>query len=190
MQCPECGCTHIRKNGKKQGKHSSHLCCWWSPVHQGRRTTERLLRYGSARSVVTHGGSVYPGFIPDGDQIVSKTYMTRVEGENTRQRHSANSTASQDTVVFQIRRTTETLNQIVTTLSEVLGFSGCSIIYTAIDRHQKGDAVSVTAIFKLPFSRFGVGYLAPTSSPSEGSFFLLLPILQAFSIRSYKTLVS
>ena len=23
MQCPECSCTHIRKNGKKQGKHSS-----------------------------------------------------------------------------------------------------------------------------------------------------------------------
>jgi insertion element IS1 protein InsB len=33
------------------------------------------------------GWSVYPGFIPDGDQIVSKTYMTRVEGENTRLRH-------------------------------------------------------------------------------------------------------
>jgi IS1 family transposase len=33
------------------------------------------------------GWSVYPGFIPEGDQIVSKTYMTRVEGENTRLRH-------------------------------------------------------------------------------------------------------
>ena len=33
------------------------------------------------------GWSVYPGFIPAGDQIVSKTYMTRVEGENTRLRH-------------------------------------------------------------------------------------------------------
>ena len=38
---------------------------------------------------------MYPQFIPDGDQIVSKTYpkglasrrMTRVEGENTRLRH-------------------------------------------------------------------------------------------------------
>ena len=30
---------------------------------------------------------VYPGFIPNGDQIVCKTYMTRVEGENTRLRH-------------------------------------------------------------------------------------------------------
>jgi IS1 family transposase len=31
--------------------------------------------------VVTDGLSVDPGFIPDGDQIVSKTYMTRVEGK-------------------------------------------------------------------------------------------------------------
>jgi insertion element IS1 protein InsB len=37
---------------------------------------------------VRDGNPVYRGFIPDGDQIVSKTYMTRVEGENTRLRHS------------------------------------------------------------------------------------------------------
>ncbi|MEP0919967.1 IS1 family transposase [Leptolyngbya sp. DQ-M1] len=36
---------------------------------------------------VTDGWKVYPGFIPDGDQIVCKTYMTRVESENTRLRH-------------------------------------------------------------------------------------------------------
>ncbi len=36
---------------------------------------------------VTDGWRVYPSFIPEGDQIVSKTYMTRVEGENTRLRH-------------------------------------------------------------------------------------------------------
>ncbi len=36
---------------------------------------------------VTDGWKVYPGFIPEGDQIVCKTYMTRVEGENTRLRH-------------------------------------------------------------------------------------------------------
>ena len=35
----------------------------------------------------TDGWLVYPCFIPDGDQIVSKTYMTRVEGENARLRH-------------------------------------------------------------------------------------------------------
>lgn len=36
---------------------------------------------------VTDGWLVYPGLIPEGDQIVSKTYMTRVEGANTRLRH-------------------------------------------------------------------------------------------------------
>ena len=36
---------------------------------------------------VSDGNPVYPTFIPVGDQIVSKTYMTRVEGENTRLRH-------------------------------------------------------------------------------------------------------
>jgi IS1 family transposase len=36
---------------------------------------------------VRDGNPVYPGFIPSGDQIVSKTYMIRAEGENTRLRH-------------------------------------------------------------------------------------------------------
>ena len=36
---------------------------------------------------VTDGWKVYPMFIESGDQIVSKIYMTRVEGENTRLRH-------------------------------------------------------------------------------------------------------
>lgn len=36
---------------------------------------------------ITDGWKVYPSFIDSGDQIASKTYMTRVEGENTRLRH-------------------------------------------------------------------------------------------------------
>ncbi len=36
---------------------------------------------------VTDGWSVYPMFIEEQDHIVNKTYMTRVEGENTRLRH-------------------------------------------------------------------------------------------------------
>ena len=36
---------------------------------------------------ITDGWKVYPQYIPDGDQIICKTYMTRVEGENTRLRH-------------------------------------------------------------------------------------------------------
>jgi len=46
-----------------------------------------LVRLWDCYFYVTDGWSVYPGFIPDGDQIISKTYMTRVEGENTRLRH-------------------------------------------------------------------------------------------------------
>ena len=36
---------------------------------------------------ITDGYKVYPNFIPDGDQIISKIYMTRVEGEISRLRH-------------------------------------------------------------------------------------------------------
>ncbi len=36
---------------------------------------------------VTDGYVVYPCFINDCDHLVLKTYMTRVEGENTRLRH-------------------------------------------------------------------------------------------------------
>ncbi len=36
---------------------------------------------------VSDGNRVYLLFIPAQDHIVSKTYMTRVEGENTRLRH-------------------------------------------------------------------------------------------------------
>jgi len=36
---------------------------------------------------VTDGYPVYPCFISNEDHIVSKTYMTRVEGENSRLRH-------------------------------------------------------------------------------------------------------
>ena len=36
---------------------------------------------------VTDGWKAYQSFIANEDQIISKTYMTRVEGENTRLRH-------------------------------------------------------------------------------------------------------
>jgi IS1 family transposase len=36
---------------------------------------------------VIDGYPVYPCFIDPGDHLVSKTYMTRVEGENSRFRH-------------------------------------------------------------------------------------------------------
>lgn len=36
---------------------------------------------------MTDSWKVYPTFMPDQDQIVSRTYMTRGENENTRLRH-------------------------------------------------------------------------------------------------------
>ena len=36
---------------------------------------------------VTDRWKVYASFVEPGDHIISKTYMTRVEGENTRLRH-------------------------------------------------------------------------------------------------------
>lgn len=36
---------------------------------------------------ITDGYKVYQSFIDDADQIIDKTYMTRVESENTRLRH-------------------------------------------------------------------------------------------------------
>jgi hypothetical protein len=36
---------------------------------------------------VTDGWKVYPKFIPDGTQIISKTYRTGVEGKNTKLRY-------------------------------------------------------------------------------------------------------
>jgi insertion element IS1 protein InsB len=47
-----------------------------------------LERLSGLREYITPASLiVYPMFIPDGDQIICKTYMTRVEGENTRLRH-------------------------------------------------------------------------------------------------------
>ena len=49
---------------------------------------------------VTDGWKVYPMFIPDGDHIVCKTYMTRVEGENTRLRHPDSSLKKKNSLLF------------------------------------------------------------------------------------------
>jgi IS1 family transposase len=51
---------------------------------------------------VSDGNPVYPIFIPDGDQIVSKSYRTRVEGENTRLRHYNRASSSSDSRLFKM----------------------------------------------------------------------------------------
>ena len=51
---------------------------------------------------VTHGWKVYPMFIESGDQIISKTYMTRVEGENTRAEALPGTAAPKNLVLLQV----------------------------------------------------------------------------------------
>ncbi len=84
---------------------------------------------------VTDGWSVYPGFIPAGDQIVSKTYMTRVESENTRLRHYL-ARLHRKTLIFQVRADAEALNPIVTSLSQILGCPCSSLIHTFIQQRR------------------------------------------------------
>lgn len=95
---------------------------------------------------VTDGWSVYPGFIPDGDQIVSKTYMTRVESENTRLRHYLARAASKDTVLFQIRRNAQTFDSIVTALSQILGCPSSSMIHTSISNARFLSSLALLAV--------------------------------------------
>jgi IS1 family transposase len=64
---------------------------------------------------VTDGWSVYPCFIADEDHIISKTYMTRVEGENTRLRH----------YLARLHRKTLCYSKSI----EMLGYSICLLIH-------------------------------------------------------------
>jgi IS1 family transposase len=67
---------------------------------------------------VTDGWKVYPMFIPDGDHIVGKTYMTRVEGENTRLRHPDSSLKKKNSLLFSIRQqVAQTFTSITNSLS-------------------------------------------------------------------------
>nr|WP_250126198.1 IS1 family transposase [Chroococcidiopsis sp. CCMEE 29] len=65
------------------------ILAWVLGDHSGEtfQPLRAIVGAGKCYFYVTDGWSVYPGLIADGDQIVSKTYMTRVEGENTRLRH-------------------------------------------------------------------------------------------------------
>ena len=70
----------------------------------------------------TDGYSVYLQVIPDNDQIVGKTYMTRVEGEKA----LLSAAASQDAVLLQISGDAEALSRIITPLPALLRCSGSS----------------------------------------------------------------
>ena len=58
--------------------------------HRSSRTFEQIwqiIKCWHSFWYVTDGWKVYPMYIEPEDHLVCKTYMTRVEGENTRLRH-------------------------------------------------------------------------------------------------------
>ena len=55
--------------------------------HQTFEPTPFIIQCWQSFWYVTDGSKVYPMYIQPSDHLVSKTYMTRVEGENTRLRH-------------------------------------------------------------------------------------------------------
>ena len=73
----------------------------------------KIIRGWQSFWYVTDGWLVYPGSIDDCDHLVLKTYMTRVEGENTRLRHCALertdvalATANRHTSIARLKRKT------------------------------------------------------------------------------------
>lgn len=64
----------------------------------------KIIRGWQCFFYVTDGYVVYPQFIDEGEHIVSKTYMTRVEGENTRVLASPGSSKSKNFMLFKILR--------------------------------------------------------------------------------------
>lgn len=100
----------------------------------------------------TDGWSVYPRFIPPGDQIVSKTYMTRGRrGEYTVAALSSKTT-SQNTLLFQVRGNAEAFNSLVTALSKILGCPSPYLIHPAFQQRQKSLSVKYsTVIPTVPF---------------------------------------
>ena len=78
-------------------------------------------------------------FIPDGDQIVSKTYMTRVEGENTRLRHYL-ARLKRKTLCYS--KSKEMLKHSIRLLIHYLKFNELPIPYS-IDRDNRSMKISL-----------------------------------------------
>ena len=72
---------------------------------------------------VTDGWKVYPMFIPDSDQIICKTYMTRVEGENTRLRYYLARLKRKTLCYSRIRRNAQVFNSFTNSLPQIRGRS-------------------------------------------------------------------
>jgi insertion element IS1 protein InsB len=72
------------------GVHHTTVITWLKQVGEtppDAYAPETIPEVGERDELETLIWSVYPGFILEGDPIISKTYRIRVEGENTRLRH-------------------------------------------------------------------------------------------------------
>ncbi len=78
----------------------------------------------------TDGYAVYAKFIDRINHIVSKTYMTRVEGENTRLRHKLARLDRKTLCDSLVRRNVKTFFALATSLSEVLDYPSSCLIMT------------------------------------------------------------
>ena len=85
---------------------------------------------------ITDSWSVYPGFILEGDQIVSKTYMPRVEGEDTRLRHYLTRLHRKTFCYSKSFWNAETFSLIATTLPSILGRTSSAVIHPFIQQRQ------------------------------------------------------
>lgn len=131
--------------GKASGSFSpTCLCAWYCRRNRWTRWVgnfRRLKKTGFVATwhcyfYVTDGWSVDPGFIPEGDQIVSKTYMTRVEGENTRLRHYLARLHRQTLCYSKSVEMLKHKGSIVTSLSQSRGFYSSTMIHTLIQQRR------------------------------------------------------
>ncbi|MDV2997858.1 MAG: hypothetical protein N4J56_007563 [Chroococcidiopsis sp. SAG 2025] len=75
-------------------------------------------------------------FIPDGDQIISKTYMTRVEGENTRLRHYLARLHRKTLCYSKYHGHVETFAALAAALSQIWRGACAAMIHTTIQQRQ------------------------------------------------------
>ena len=82
--------TAVRHGSLTTVNHFSQGVLAWTLGDRSSQTFEplwTLIKVWQCYFWVTDGDCVYKMFINSEDQIISKTYMTRVEGENIRLRH-------------------------------------------------------------------------------------------------------
>jgi IS1 family transposase len=79
----------------------------------------KVVGQGQCHFYVTGGWKVYPNFIPEVAQILSKTYMTRVEGENTRPRHYLARLHRKTLCYSRVWTNAQTFNSIINSLPKI-----------------------------------------------------------------------